>query len=157
MKKHLQLILRVNERAGTEAFYKKSQELGALAAQSFKEVRGREKQRHRSQMTGLENIAETTLKVTDVLDYIKKQTARQEGWKKEVGPNKERFGVTLKTYIEDVLKEDVEAVCKGFINSNSDEERHQRQEVYLQLIRQAIRQLVVHYEYQIETEETNDH
>jgi hypothetical protein len=101
-------------------------------------------------MTGLENIAETTQKATDVLDYIKKQTARQEGWKKEVGEKKERFGYCLKTYIENGLETYIDAVCRGFIDSTSAEGKYERQEVYLHLIRQLIRQLVVRYEYQIE-------
>jgi hypothetical protein len=150
MKKHLELLLRVNKQAGSEAFYQKSQELGILAAQSFREVRGAEKQRHRSQMTGLEHIAETTMKVTDVLDYIKKQTARQEGWKKEVGEKKERFGECLKTYIESGLEPYIQTVCQGFINATTNDGKYERQEVYLHLIRQCIRQLVVRYEYQIE-------
>src|ERR1700693_2666315 len=104
MKKRIELIIRVNKKAGSEEFYKKSQELGILAAQAFRDEQGRERQqRHRAQMTGLENIAETTLKVTDVLDYVKKQTARQKGWQKEVGENKERFGEILKKEIENGL------------------------------------------------------
>ncbi len=81
MNKRTMIILRVNEQA--EQFYDKSEELGTLAAQSFLEEHRRERrERHRAQMTGLENIAETTLKATDVLDYIKKQIARQPAWKK---------------------------------------------------------------------------
>ena len=150
MKKRIELIIRVNKQAGSEDFYKKSQELGMLAAQSFRGERESDKQeRHRSQMTGLENIAETTLKVTDVLDYIKKQTARQKGWQKEVGANGERFGESLKNYIESGLETFVNNVCNGFIDSAIDEGKQQRQEAYLQLIRQLIRQIVVQYEYQV--------
>lgn len=150
MKKRIELIIRVNKQAGSEEFYKASQNLGMLAARSFREEQGRERQqRHRAQMTGLENIAETTLKVTDVLDYIKKQTARQPGWKKEVGANGERFGETLKSYIESGLESFINNVCNGFIDRTTDEGRQDRQEVYLQLVRQLIRQLVVQYEYQV--------
>ena len=150
MKKRIELIIRVNKEAGSEEFYQKSQDLGILAAQSFREEQGRERQqRHRAQMTGLENIAETTLKVTDVLDYVKKQTARQKGWQKEVGANKERFGEVLKKEIESGLKTFVDNVCNGFIESVTDEGKRDRQEAYLQLVRQFIRQLVVRYEYQV--------
>ncbi|MFL5663654.1 MAG: hypothetical protein ACJ8BW_20280 [Ktedonobacteraceae bacterium] len=150
MKKRIELIIRVNKQAGSEEFYKKSQDLGMLAAQSFREEQGRERQqRHRAQMTGLENIAETTLKVTDVLDYVKKQTARQKGWQKEVGANKERFGERLKKCIESELKTFVDNVCNGFIEGTTDEGKQERQEAYLQLVRQLIRQIVVQYEYQV--------
>src|SRR6266704_5723884 len=106
MKKRIELIIRVNKEAGSEEFYQKSQDLGILAAQSFREEQGRERQqRHRAQMTGLENIAETTLKVTDVLDYVKKQIARQPGWTKTY--QGKSFGESLKRYIENNLKADV--------------------------------------------------
>ena len=150
MKKRIELIIRVNKEAGSEEFYQKSQNLGILAAQSFREEQGRERQqRHRAQMTGLENIAETTLKVTDILDYIKKQTARQKGWQKEVGANKERFGESLKKCIESELETFVNNVCTGFIDSTTDQGKQDRQEAYLLLVRQFIRQLVVRYEYEV--------
>jgi hypothetical protein len=153
MKKRIELIIRVNNQAGSEEFYKASQHVGMLAVQSFREELGNKKQeRHRSQMTGLENIAETTLKVTDVLDYIKKQTAHQkgeQGWKKKVGANGELFGEILKKDIESSLEPFITKVCHGFIDSTTDEGKQERQEVYLQLIRQFIRQLVVRYEYEM--------
>lgn len=150
MKKRIELIIRVNRQAGSEEFYRKSQDLGVLAAQSFREEQGRDRQqRHRAQMTGLENIAETTLKVTDILDYIKKQTARQRGWQQEVGPRRERFGERLKTSIESGLEPFLNNVCNGFIDSATEEGKQDRQEAYLLLARQLIRQLVVRYEYQV--------
>jgi hypothetical protein len=150
MKKRIELIIRVNKEAGSDDFYQKSQELGKLAAQSFREEQGRERQqRHRAQMTGLENIAETTLKVTDVLDYIKKQTARQKGWQKKVGANGELFGELLIKEIESELKTFLSRVCNGFIEGTTDEVKQERQEAYLLLVRQFIRQLVVRYEYEV--------
>ncbi len=61
-----------------DILYEKAIELGDHAAEAFEGLNKNERRRHRSQMTGLENIAETTLKVSDVLNYIKKQTARRE-------------------------------------------------------------------------------
>lgn len=141
MNKRTMIMLCINEQA--ELFYEKSQELGLLAAQSFSEERGKERQqRHRAQMTGLENIAETTLKATDVLDYIKKQIARQEGWRDK------SFGEILKSYIENNLKADVATICASVgIDDKTEEDRRERQQIYLQLIRQFIRQIVVQYEY----------
>ncbi len=163
MKKRIELMIAVNERAGSDDFYNRAQALGTLAAKSFLEVQKEERQqrrvseekqkndlqKHRSQMTGLENIAETTLKVTDVLDYIKKQTARQPGWKKEV--DGERFGVRLKNYLEGEFKTvDVHQVCiKVDIGDDTDSDKRMHQQVALELLRQLIRQLVVQYEYYI--------
>jgi hypothetical protein len=143
LNKRTKILLRINEQA--ELFYDKSQELGVLAAQSFREEHGKERQqRHRAQMTGLENIAETTLKATDVLDYIKKQIARQEGWRNK------GFGENLKSYIEHNLKADVASICASVgIDNKTEEDRRERQQIYLLLIRQFIRQIVVQYEYHV--------
>lgn len=140
MNRRTMIILRVNEEA--EGFYAKSQELGELAAKTFSQ----ESERHRSQMTGLENIAETTLKWTDVLDYIKKQMARPRGWTKD--HDGKSFGESLKNYIEEELPKNVTRVCnRVHIGDESDGDKRDRQQVYLYLIRQFIRQVVVQYEY----------
>ncbi len=155
MKKRVELIIRVNKEAGSEEFYQASQHLGMLAALSFREEQGRDrKSRHRAQMTGLENMAETTLKATDVLDYIKKQTARQKGWQIQVGEKRERFGESLKTYIESGLEPYLESVCSGgFITITNEDSKQERRNAYLELIRQLIRQIVVQYEYQVTSQE----
>jgi hypothetical protein len=107
--------------------------------------------------TGLENIAETTQKVSDVLDYIKRQTARQGGWQKEVKEyNGKRFGEILKEYIEQDLEKICDTVCGRIgIGRITDEDMHDHQQIYLQLIRQLVRQLVVHYEYEVSKPEQN--
>ena len=156
MNKRTQILLYVNEQA--EGFYDDAQGLGTLAAQTFLEEsqaqhlqgerKERERQKHRAQLTGLETLAETTLKVTDVLDYIKKQTARQKGWKEE--HQGQRFGVALKEYIETKIKVNVDNVCVEMkIGRETDEEKRDRQYIYLQLVRQFIRQLLVQYEYRV--------
>ncbi len=150
MNKRTMIMVRINEQA--EQFYAKSQTLGTLAAKSFHEVRGAEKARHRAQMTGLENIAETTLKVSDVLDYIKKQIARQQGWTRQI--DGQSFGESLKSYIEGDLKTAVNRVCVSVgIGNESEQDTRERQKIYLDLVRQLIRQIVVQYEYIIAKEE----
>ncbi|MDQ2716048.1 MAG: hypothetical protein M3Z08_14165 [Chloroflexota bacterium] len=156
------IIIHVNEEA--ERFYSKSQELGSLAAESFQgQNSGNKKREHRAQMTGLENIAETTMKVSDVLDYIKKQTARQPGWSMVYDGRRlsgflnhyqeyegRRFGEILKNYIENDLDKIRERICSAIgIGNLSDDDQRDRQQVYLHLIRQLVRQLVVQYEYQV--------
>lgn len=142
--------LRVNQQA--EDFYGKSDELGTLAAESFFNIQGREREKHRAQMTGLENIAETTLKATDVLDYIKKQMARERsGW-----TTSHQFGENLKKYIESGLTPAIDAVCEAVgIGTTTEEDRRDRQYVRLSLIRQLIRQVVVQYEYKVSEKERN--
>lgn len=150
LNKRMMIILRVNEQA--EQFYNKSQELGNIAAQSFNEMSGAEKGRHRSQMTGLENIADTTSKVSDVLDYIKKQIARRKGWTTVI--KGQRFGESLKTYIENDLKNTMNKVCESVgIRNETEDDMRDRQRIHLDLTRQLIRQIVVHYEYVLSLEE----
>lgn len=144
MNKRTEIILQINKQA--EDFYEKSQELGTLAAQSFFNINQREREKHRSQMTGLENIAETAWKATDVLDYIKKQMARERsGW-----TTVHRFGENLKQYIENGLTPAIDDVCREVgIGNSTEQDRRDRQQIRLELIRQFIRQLVVQYEYQV--------
>ena len=66
-----------------EEFYKDAVDLGTHAAYTLKD-------NHRSQMTGLENIAESALKYSDIFDYIKRQTARYSYWQQ--GPEHEKSG-----------------------------------------------------------------
>src|SRR5579863_6092337 len=58
-----------------ELIYSDSVKLGNHAAHVFG---GRSD--HRSQMTGLEAIVNSTFKTSDVFDYVKKQTARHREW-----------------------------------------------------------------------------
>lgn len=160
LNRRTRIMIDVNKEA--DKFYNKSQELGLLAAESFREQDSRNnKKKHRAQMTGLENIAETTMKGSDVLDYIKKQTARQPGWQKiyegrrlsEVLKNHQEyegkcFGEILKNYIEKDLDEIRKSICSNIgIDNQSDEDQRDQQQVYLHLIRQLVRQIVVQYEY----------
>jgi hypothetical protein len=61
MNSEMKIISEVNIQA--EDFYDDAVALGDLAAVMLEE-------NHRSQMTSLENIAESTLKTSDVFDYI---------------------------------------------------------------------------------------
>ena len=145
MNRRTEIILQVNKEAVD--FYAKSQELGQLAAKTFSQESDRGRERHRAQMTGLENIAETTQKWTDVLDYIKKQMARPRGWTKVY--DGKSFDESLKNYIEVELPKVVTRVCNRVqIGDQSYEDQRDQQQVYLSLIRQFIRQVVVRYEYE---------
>lgn len=111
--------------------------------------------RHRAQMTGLENIANSALKVADVLDYVKRQTARFSYWRQGFAGAEnpdEAFGERLRAYLEKKLAEKCNAVCNYAelnIGDKTDEEWRLRQRIHLLLIRQFVRQLVVHYEYSV--------
>ena len=90
----LKIMREVSDQA--ENFYNEAVSLGNLAADTLKE-------RHRSQMTSLENIAESSFKATDILDFIKKQTARFSYWRQPFPEDKDAntgFGEKLKRYLD---------------------------------------------------------
>jgi hypothetical protein len=131
-----------------DMLYKDAIDLGDHAAEAFEGLNKNERRRHRSQMTGLENIAETTLKVSDVLDYIKKQTARREYWRAPSSQSKDGFGKRLKEYLENSLAQRAKAICNSVgINQQTDPNGRARRHIHLLLIRPFIRQVVVQYEY----------
>lgn len=120
----------------SDGFYKQAKELGEIAASlsAFGE-------RHRAQITNLENIASSTWKFSDVLDYIKRQIARSDKSQRWRFNN---FGNRLKEQIENEISEKRDEICKDL---NIDENPAVAQQVYLALIREFIHQVAVHYEY----------
>ncbi len=137
MNQQMKILKEIAQVTDRDDFYNRAKELGDAASQAFES-------RHRSQMTNLENIANSTLKVTDVLDYIKKQVAkddRHQTWRKN------NFGERLKDYIEQSLRVRRREIC-GKLES-VEENTSEGQRIYLSLIRAFVSQLVVHYEYQV--------
>ncbi len=148
MKRGMQIIIEVTHHA--ESFYEDAVQVGNHAAYALKG-------RHRSQMTGLENIAESALKFSDVLDYIKRQTARFQEWRQRFPQDTSNlgFGERLKRYIEKDLKEKRDMICDKQsidIGNTTDEDLKWRRRVYMLLIRQFLRQVIVQYEYQVSLE-----
>lgn len=146
MNPEMKIIREVNFQA--ENFYEDAIHLGDHAAYALKA-------RHRSQMTGLESIAESTLKTSDIFDYIKKQTARFSHWRQafpeDEGSNA-GFGERLKTYLEKEVASKLTSICSPNrlnIGNVTDADKQERRRIYLLLMRQFIRQMVVEYEYQV--------
>jgi len=146
MNPEMKIIREVNIQA--ENFYNAAVKLGDHAAYTLKA-------QHRSQMTNLENIAESAFKATDILDYIKKQTARFTYWRQPFPEDKDAntgFGERLKDYLENQLQTTLVNICgpkRLDIGNTTDEDKQERRRIYLLLIRQFIRQMVVEYEYQV--------
>ncbi len=138
----MQVIREVNIQA--EVMYENAVQLGDHAAYVLGE-------KHRSQMTSLESIAESALKTSDILDYVKKQTARFDYWRRGYGEIQESLGSRLKEYLEVDVAKKRDSICgKNRLNieNKTDEQKQERRRIYLLLMRQFIRQMVVQYEYQ---------
>jgi hypothetical protein len=131
----MKIIREVNIQA--ENFYEEAKNLGDRAAVAFGE-------KHRSQITGLENIAESALKTSDVFDYIKRQTARHDHWRKD------NFGKDLIEKLESKLGDRQKMISGRLeISEKTDEGRQERRRIHLLLIRQFVRQMAVEYEFQV--------
>ncbi len=118
-----------------DLFREKTKELGEAAANAFSD-------KHRAQLSGLENIANSALKISDVLDYIKRQTGKSKpgkGWKAG------EFGKRSLEFIEGKLRKERDNVCKK-LNIIADAGKL---EVYLMLIREFVKQIVIHYEFTV--------
>lgn len=120
------------------------------------------KARHRAQLTNLENIAESSFKTSDILDYIKKQTARFSHWRQpdpSASNPKQGFGERLRVYLEQELPRHVNEMCVSErlgIFDASLEDKQKRRYVTLLLMRQVIRSIVVQYEYRVNPDKSQD-
>lgn len=137
MNQQMKILKEIALVADHDDFHNRAKKFGEVASTAFGS-------QHRSQMTNLENIANSTLKVTDVLDYIKKQVARSDNDKMWL---KDRFGMELKNYIEQSLHALRGKICKKL--DSVEENTSEGQRIYLNLTREFVSQLVVHYEYQV--------
>jgi len=135
MNTRLKMLHEVALVADGPAFTSRARELGGLAATALGE-------KHRSQITGLESLANSTLKVSDVFDYLKLRTARHKEWRES------ELGQQLLQYLEQDLAQEREQICLRLgLSDEAPEQREQRQEVYRALIRAFVQQLAAHYEY----------
>ena len=140
MNQHMKIIRKVAQQA--DNFSQDAERLGGKAAHAFP-------REARAQVTGLESIANSSLKVADILDYLKVRTARSHRDSRE-GPVKwcvENLGRELVEYLGETLKR-----VRDRIWADPDLIRTPEgdQEVHLLLIREFVRQLAAHYEYSLQ-------
>ncbi|NLE46313.1 MAG: hypothetical protein GX620_16465 [Chloroflexi bacterium] len=125
----LRMLRQVALRA--DGFYDTAQNLGKKAAGALTDKK-------RSQISGLEGIANSALKTTDVFDFVKLRTARQKEWREG------DWGAELLRFISRDLRLQRKEICNAL---GIDSESHDGLEVHLLLIREFVRQLAAHYEY----------
>jgi hypothetical protein len=90
-----------------------------------------------------------------VFDYVKRQVARYSYWRQNhPGHSDEPFGLRLRNYLEDDLAKRRKHVCDELnIGEATDDDRQLRRRVYILLIQQFIRHMVVHYEFKVNIED----
>jgi hypothetical protein len=143
----IQIVIAVSKEAEKEDFYELAKRLGHHAATVLTKE-------HRAQMTGLEAIANGTLKRSDVLDYVKKQIGRLtvKEWRQPCSDDQldpqTGFGERLLHVLERDLATRAGRVCQELgIGEKTEEGRQLRRRVHLLLMRQFIRSMVAHYEF----------
>jgi hypothetical protein len=134
MSRQMQIVRAVALAA--DGFYEDAKQLGETAAACF--TGGR-----RSQITGLESLANSAIKVSDILDYIKKQVGKDSDKPEKQTWRKSDFGKQLLDYLEKNLRRELDTLSL----SPPSTDRAEQQRVHLMLIREFVRQLSAHYEY----------
>ena len=112
-----------------DLFYEQAQEIGNKSAANLTKNK-------RAQITGLEAIANSALKISDVFDYIKIRTARQSEWR--------QWGPDLLIILSEDLKNKKKNICDRLTLGYDSPEA---QEIYLLLTREFVHQLAANYEY----------
>jgi hypothetical protein len=130
MNRELELVRAISIAA--DGFYGDAKGFGETAARCFRDEKG-----GKSQIKNLESIASSALKVSDVLDYVKKQTSKDNAWKQD------EFGTKLLRYLEEDLSRSVGTLAL----SQPVKDAGERQRAHIQLIRQFANQIAAHYEF----------
>jgi hypothetical protein len=128
MNREMELIRAVALRA--DALRGDAEQLGSQASADIAGEAGNR------QIKNLENIASSALKVSDVLDYIKRQTAKSEPWRKR------EFGSTLLRMISEDLGRERDGIVQQLAATAPE-----RQRIHLLLVREFVRQMAAHYAF----------
>jgi len=133
MKNRMKIHKSVAAQTSTEEFYHKAENLGAKAANIFED-------KGKTQLNNLLNVTNSSMKVTDIIDYIKRQIGHGNR-----GFEKDNFGDELINFLYDELK-----IVRNNIASELKElelDEYQLQQIHLLLCRQFINSMVIHYNY----------
>lgn len=136
-----EIAIRRRISAFSDAYYHDSKKLGEIAWQAFQG-------NSNSQLRGLENIANSTIRSSDILDYIKIQTGRSRPttkWRHKA------FGETLIEKMENQLPSDAQVVLdfvKGEVKDHQLVEDDLRR-IHIILCRELIKHTIANYLYSI--------
>lgn len=130
MRRELQLVRAIALKA--DQLYDEAVKLGQLAAQNLSGESGR-----RSQVTQLEAVANSAIKVSDVLDYVKRQTGKSSAWQKD------ELGLRLVGFLDSTLRGSMDHL--QILPAVTDPA--ERQHAHLELIRAVVHQIAAHYEF----------
>lgn len=135
----MRIVRAVANKLDSDVVYEQAQGLGQRAARGVK----------RSQISGLEGVANGSRKVSDVLDYIKLRTARHKEWRE-----KDDIGAAILAALEKDLRRLRDDVCHELEKPPAGIEPvkvddYMRQDIYLRLIRGFVAQIAAQYEFSL--------
>jgi hypothetical protein len=142
MASHLaEIAIRKRIAARSDAYYSDTQSLGEVAWLAFGE-------RNKSQIRNLENIANSAMRVADILDFVKRQTGRSRPTKQW---RFQDFGHNLLEKLDKPVRQDAQNI---FDSVKRDVRDHQlgiddQRQIHIFLCREFIRHLSANYLYKM--------
>lgn len=137
MKNNMKIYKEITRHTANEKFYKMTENFGSRAAFIFTGEKGK------AQLSNLLNIVNSSLKVTDTIDYIKRQIGHGNR-----GFEKDNFGNDLIKFLYEDLAVTRNAINKTLVDLNLDE--FAQQQIHLLICRQFINSMVIHYNYKLQ-------
>jgi len=129
----------------SDNFYTRAQALAETAFMAFA------KNKNKAQIRNLENVAYSSRKISDVMDFIKNQTGkapRDKTWRYKKD-NKD-FGTLLLDQIEALEKTSIEVVQRlKKLTITIQDETEGKRNIHLRLIREFVKQISSHYLYEM--------
>jgi hypothetical protein len=147
MANHLvEVAIRAKVSARSDDYYEDTKQFGEMAREAF------ESGASKAQIRNLENIANSASRVADILDFIKRQTGRQERWRRN------QFGSQLLERLDKPLRSEAETIFSQVQEAQSEAAKHRLGEgdqleeddcrrIHILLCREFIRHLSAHYLY----------
>ena len=140
----MKILKEIAYHTSTKEFYNEAKEFGERAAVNIEK---------KAQLQNLQTIADSTLKVTDILNYIKNQASKHSYW------NKDKFTSDILDYLYEKENEGLHEYQEKIIESENLKElsldHYDKQHVYLLICREFIKQVLVHYNFKKATGEEN--
>lgn len=134
-----EVAIRKRVSAASDSYYEDAKVLGEAAWHAFEE-------KSRSQVAGLETIANSATRVADILDFIKRQTGRA---KRDQKWRYGKFGENLLEKLDQRLRKDAQAIFENVQRDITSHQLHEddQRRIHILLCREFIRHLSAHYLY----------
>jgi len=136
MRDRMRIHKAISVQTSKEKFYEKAEVLGAKAAKIFKEDKGK------AQLNNLSNVTNSSPRITDTIDFVKKQIGLGNR-----GFDEDNFGNELIDFLFSDLK-----IIKNSIASELEDlklNEYEVQQIHQLLCRKFISSMVIHYNYRL--------